>query len=158
MRTRRRTAALLLPCATLLASTLSTTGCHRYTQLAPDDLAPGRVVRAELGDQGTAELARWIGPRSEYVGGRLDSVSDTAFTMSVTQVVRRNGVTEPWRGEQILVPRSYVSSVSERRFDRTRTILLGAGIVAAFLTVDAALGDDGILFRGRGGTGPKGRQ
>ena len=142
----------------LLSSTLPLAGCHRYTQLAPADLAPGRVVRAELGDQGTADLARWIGPRSEYVGGRLESVSDTALTLSVTQVVRRNGVTEPWQGESITVPRSYLTSVSERRFDRTRTLLLGAGIVAAFLTVDAALGDAGILFRGRGGSGTSGRQ
>jgi len=129
---------------------LATTGCFRYAPIAATDLRPGREVRAELGDQGTAELARWIGPRGVSVRGRVQAVTDSAYTLAVTEVVRRNGVTEPWRGESIVVPRPYVASLGERRFDRTRTLLVGLGVAAALVGVDAALGDEGILFRGRG--------
>lgn len=119
--------------------------------LAPSELRPGREVRAELDDQGTAELARWIGPRGVSLSGRLQSVADTAFTIQVTEVVRRNGVTEPWVGETIVVPRPYIATLGERRFDRRRTLLLGLGVVAGLVGIDAALGDAGVLFRGRGG-------
>lgn len=147
----RQTGGMIL--LALLAS-----GCHRYAALAPADLSPGRQVRAELGDDGSADLARWIGPRGVAVGGRIESVSDSALTISVTEVVRRNGVAESWRGEQVSVPRSQLATVRERRFDRTRTLLLGAGVVAALVSVDAALGDAGLLFRGRGGTGSGARK
>ena len=149
----RRAGRLLLPIA-LLASV----GCYKYTPLAPTDLRPGQEVLAELGDQGAAELARWIGPRGVSLRGRLQTVTDSAFTIQVTEVVRRNGVTEPWIGETLLVPRPFVATLGERRFDRRRTLLLGLGVVAGLVGIDAALGDAGVLFRGRGGNNPGQRQ
>lgn len=137
-----RALLLLLPLAA---------GCYRYAPIAPADLRPGREVRAELGDQGTAELARWIGPRGVSVSGRLQTVTDSAYTIQVTEIVRRNGVTEPWVGETLVVPRPFVATLGERRFDRRRTLLLGLGVVAGLVGIDAALGDAGVLFRGRGG-------
>ncbi|HEX5580903.1 MAG TPA: hypothetical protein VFX39_04945 [Gemmatimonadaceae bacterium] len=142
----------------LLLGAFLASGCYHYTPVAPVDVQPGRRVRAELGDQGAAELARWVGPRSVSVEGRVENVSDSALTISVTEVVRRNGVTEPWQGESVLVPRSYVASLRQRRFDRTRTLLLSAGVAAALVSVDAALGQSGFFFRGRGGAGSGGRK
>jgi hypothetical protein len=72
--------------------------------------------------------------------------------------VRRNGVTEPWVGETVVVPRPYVASFGERRFDRKRTALVGLGAVVALLGVDAILGEAGFVFRGRGGNGSGARQ
>ena len=146
---RRVLLSLLLP---------ALAGCYRYAPLAPADLRPGQEVRAELGDQGTAELARWIGPRGVSLRGRLQTVTDSAFTIQVTEVVRRNGVTEPWIGETLHVPRPFVATLGERRFDRRRTLLLGLGVVAGLVGIDAALGDAGVLFRGRGGNNSGQRQ
>ena len=145
----RAAAALLL---------LGAAGCYRYAPLAPSELQPGREVRAELGDRGAAELARWIGPRGVSVAGRLQRVSDSSLTISVTEVVRRDGVTEPWRGEPVVVARPDVAAFRERRFDRARTLLAGLGVAAVLLGADAALGESGLLFRGRGREGGGARQ
>lgn len=121
-------------------------GCYHYTAVAPANVTPGRTVRVELGDQGTAELARWIGARGASLQGRVQTVSDTALMLAVSDVVRLNGVTEPWNAESVLIPRRLAESFTERRFDRRRTVLASVGTLAALFAANALMGNDGGLF------------
>lgn len=121
-------------------------GCYHYTPLAPADVAPGRTVRVELGDQGTAELARWIGARGASLEGRVQAVDDTAITLAVSDVVRLNGVTEPWKDESVLVPLRLAQSVGVRRLDRPRTIWTSVGALAALIAANSVMGNGGGLF------------
>lgn len=129
----------------------ATTGCYRYTPLSPADVTPGRTVRVELDDQGTAELARWIGARGASLEGRVQAVSDTAITLAVTDVVRLNGVTEPWKDESVLVPRRFAESLGVRRLDRQRTIWTSVGTLAAIVAGSAIVGNGNGLFGIGGG-------
>jgi hypothetical protein len=121
------------------------TGCYRYVPVAPAELQPGGELQVDLGDRGTAELARWIGPRGASITGRVTAVSDSGVTLAVSDVTRINGSTEPWRGEPVLVPRDYAERWRTKHFDRKRTWLVGAGTVAVLMAIDLALGADGFI-------------
>ena len=132
-------------------------GCYRYVPVAPADLEPGGELRVELGDRGTAELARWIGPRGAAVVGRVEAVSDSSVTLAVSDVTRINGSTEPWRGEAVAVPRTFAESWQTKRFDRKRTLIATLGTVAALVGLDLMMGDHGFIpgvgASGRGNAG-----
>ncbi|MHB1223050.1 MAG: hypothetical protein ACYC2G_03245 [Gemmatimonadaceae bacterium] len=136
---------------------VATAGCYRYTTLAPADVTPGHTVRVELDDQGTAELSRWIGARGASLEGRVQAVSDTAITLAVTDVVRLNGVTEPWKSESVLIPRRLAESVGVRRLDRQRTIWTSVGTLAALIAANSIMGNGNGLF-GLGGRNSGSRQ
>ena len=134
---------------------LLTTGCYSYTAVTPTSVTPGRDVRVTLGDLGSASLAQLVGPRAASLDGRLLSASDSAVSMSVTQVTRDNGVEESWNGESVLIPRSTVASFGARKLSTARSVGLGAGIAAASLFIARyVVGNEGILSGGgRPGTG-----
>ena len=113
--------------------------CYRYVPLssAPD---PGTVVRLELNDQGRAGLADSIGPSANRIEGKVRSASNGAYELDVSSVWYFTGRMQRWSGEGLRVPASYVGQLREKRFDRKRTLTVGAGAVAA--VVLAILGAD----------------
>ena len=133
------------------------TGCYRYVPVAPADLQPGGELRVELGDRGTAEMARWIGPRGAAVMGRVEAVNDSSVTLAVSDVTRINGSIDPWRGEAVAVPRAFAESWQTKQFDRKRTVIATLGTVAALVGLDLLLGDNGFIpgvgASGRGNAG-----
>jgi hypothetical protein len=132
-------------------------GCYEY--VAPrtgsngvGPLAPptGTAVRVELTDAGTASLASAVGPGVTSLTGRLVSANDSAVTVAVDATVKRNGLEDFWKGENVVVRRSEVAAFQEKAFSRTKTAVasgIAVGLAAIFY---AALG--GSLGGGSGGT------
>jgi hypothetical protein len=110
------------------------------TQAVTGAPAPGATVLLDLNDRARVQLGERIGPSAERIEGTLQSFSDSAYVLRVSSVSYVGGRTNKWSGEQFSVPAALVSRAQERKFSRTRTTMLGAGIAAAivalFLTTD----------------------
>jgi hypothetical protein len=118
----------------MAASAIASGACYRYTPIDSTSPALGSEVRVRLTDAGALALAPLVGNRIELVDGRISSVADTSVTLSVTGTTDRLGSEVPWKGEQVVFPRSTFASLERRSLDKGKSYLVGgiaAGLVAA---------------------------
>jgi len=145
----------------VLPAALVGAGCYTYTPLATPDPVPGTQVSLVLSDQGRVGMGPKIGQGAARVDGAVVGASDTAYVLSVSDVLGINGSRNAWAGETVEVRRAYVSNSLERRFSRRRTILASGGAAAA---VVAFILTRNLLGLGGGGAsnlppgGPPGNQ
>lgn len=129
--------------------------CYHYV---PVDSAPAPGVGVEIGlnDVGRVGMESAIGPEAGSVQGVLESRTDSAIVVRVTQVVGEYGGVARWEGERVEIRPDYVRSMRERRFSTTRTVIVataaGAGFLAFALTRDL-LGAGGQPSSGPVGSG-----
>ena len=143
-----------LRACTAAALTLVWTGCRTYAPVATQQLAPGVTTRVALTDRGSVELASALGPRGELLEGRVVESGDSALTLSVSTVVRSNGVEEYWTGERVSIPQSYVASATMPKVSTLRSALLTGGVVAGLAVIAAVIaGSNDNLVKGPGGPG-----
>lgn len=114
----------ILPFAALLLC-----GCYVNVPLdtAPD---PGQRVHVALTDQGSVDLARYLGRNVASVDGRLLRGSDSALSLSVSQVSTRAGQDEFWKGEAVTLPRQLIATVEHRKLSFWRSGLVASAVVA----------------------------
>lgn len=125
-------------------------GCYTYVQPAAVRPDPGRIFAFELTDQGRAALAAGVGSATDRVEGRLVTVTDTAYSVSVARVIDLRGKIHPWGGETVSLRREYVASLRERQISAARTgVAVGivTGSIVAFVAtrgfgVAGGSGDD----------------
>ena len=134
-------------------ATVLTVGCYTYTPINPTAAPAGQRSRVQLTEAGSFAIAQYIGPYGNALDGRITQRDDSGLVMSVTQVTRRSGVEESWRGEPVRVPNSAVAAVSIPKFSRSRSALMAGGIVATALVLAASLGGGFTLGRSGGGGG-----
>lgn len=155
MTSRARLSSRVLWAVTLLLQQ----ACYAYAPVASGVTpAVGQRAQLELTLEGTAELARYLGPRVGMAEGAVTSVAeDGAVTLAVDMIRTRDGVRQPWTGEGVVAfPRGYVTGTNGRGFKKGRSIafavalstaLVGLAIIA--LNAAGAQGDPG-----GGGTTP----
>ena len=134
--------------ATLLFIPLVTASCYVYRPVTGTVPATADRMRFTLNDAGTAGLASQLGPSTVELSGRLVADAGDAYLVSVASTVARNGVEADWRGEQVAVPRTFVDRVDQRRFSRTRTVLMVVGAITAALAAREAFWGPGGVFGG----------
>jgi hypothetical protein len=102
------------------------------------------------------ELARFLGPLVAEAEGTLSSVAaEGALVVGVDFVKHVNGMREPWNGEGLVTfPRAYVTAVSERQYQRGKSITAGAVLAAALVAVAAIALRSAGAHGGTGGTNP----
>ena len=118
----------------MAASAVTSGACYRYTPIDSPAPALGSEVRLRLTDAGAITMAPLVGNRIEVVDGHVSSVADTSVTLSVTQTTDRLGSEVPWKGEQVVFPRTTVAGFERRSLDKGKSYLMGgitAGLVAA---------------------------
>lgn len=130
-----------------------TVGCYTYTPVNPNAALSGQRTRVDLTEAGSFAVASFIGPYGRSLEGRITQKDDSGMVVSVTQLTRRSGVEETWRGESVRVPNSAVESVSLPKLSRVRSTLLAGGILATTLGLAAGLGGGSVLGKSSGGTG-----
>lgn len=143
--------------AAVSAAAVLTVGCYTYTPVDSGRLDPGQPVHVTLTEEGGFRVASAIGPYGTSLDGKVTERDDSSLVMSVTQVTRRTGVEESWRGESVRVPRAAVASVTVQKLSRTKSILMASGVVVAALGLAAALGGASSLGGKRGGGGSNGQ-
>lgn len=140
--------------AAVSVAAVLTVGCYTYTPVDPNAALAGQPTRVKLTEAGSFAVAPLIGPYGASLDGRITQKDDSGLVMSVTQLTRRSGVEETWRGESVRIPSNAVASVSLSKFSRSRSVLLAGGLVATALGLAAGLGGGSVLGRGSGtGTG-----
>ncbi len=134
MRRVRRSTAAALALSVLLANS----ACYYY-QPVVGAARPGSV-RIELTSEGTAELARSLGPSVRAITGELVEWRAGDTLVVVPQWVRTSGgMAQPWIGEgAVSIARSDLRTLDERRFNRRRTTLMAAGVTAGLVSIAIA--------------------
>jgi hypothetical protein len=122
----------------VLALTLFT-ACYRYVPVTTSDLMPGGAYRGHLTDEGSRSVAPLVGENVLLFDGRLITVLDTAYLVSMSATLKRTEARPlVWSGEQLAIPRSAVNRFEMRELDRSRTMraaalyslgLLGVGVL-----------------------------
>ena len=148
MRVRSRMVRALVA---VMSAAVAAGGCYRYVPIDGESPALGSAVRVELTDAGALTMAPLIGARIESVDGRVTSAADTALTLTVTATTDRFGNEVPWRGEQVVIPRSALAGFQRRTLDRKRSYLFGGVAVGLVAAVGVGFGMDGSGGGGRGG-------
>jgi hypothetical protein len=118
------------------------TGCYTTVPVASAPV-PGQVLVMDLNDQGRVALGPSVGPSATRIEGTLDSRTDSAYTVKVASVVYLNGSNNRWTNEPLTIQSNLVREVREKKFSRSRSGLLTAGVVGgvvAFIATRGLLG------------------
>lgn len=121
-------------------------GCYALVPAAIETIAPPARVRLALTPAGAAHVAEVIGDQRDTLEGRLVGRDDAVLRMLIpTALPTPAGTAADALHQQLLVPRTAVLAVWERRFDRRRTATVAAagGLVAALLVRRWFAGDRG---------------
>ena len=108
---------------------LVTQACYAFVPLS-SGASPrvGQPARVHLTAEGTAELARYLGPNVASAEGMVVSIADDGTIMLAVETVQHtNQLVQPWNGEGVVgVPAMYRREVHERVFERRRSIVAGS--------------------------------
>jgi len=124
-------------------------GCYVNVPLTTTPDA-GERVHVSLTDQGSLDLAQYLGRNIGSVDGRLVDGNDSAITVSVSQVTSRSGDENYWKGETVKLPRRTVANVEGRKLSFWRSSLIGGALVGGL----AILVGSGITGNSGGRTVP----
>lgn len=133
---RIRRCALVVGCAALALNS----ACYAYQPVTGIPLAESQRVRLHLTSEGTAEMARFLGPRVEAATGMLTRIQPGGeLGVAVETVQFSDGGPQPWTGEGVVTfPAAYVRSVERSELSRSRTTI-GALALAGGLFAIAAI-------------------
>jgi len=109
-------------------------GCYVNVPLSttPD---PGERVHVLLTDQGSVDLAQYLGRNVASVDGRLLAGNDSTLTLAVSQVSTRSGDEDYWKGETVDLPRHTVATVQGRKLSLWRSGLIGGALVGGLALI-----------------------
>jgi hypothetical protein len=130
------------------ASSTLAAGCYAYRPADLSGLRSGEAVHVELTPSGAEEITHQLGPRVASLDARVVGPRDSALVLAVRQLTRSRGTEEFWTGDSVTVPVRALSSVSVRRFDRTRTWLAVGASAIGIVVMRQAIIESGI-FGGR---------
>ena len=137
----------------LVLSAVLLTACYEYSAFTPTQNTIGKAVRVQLTDAGTSRVAAFVGPNANYLDGNLSTLTDTTYTLSLTDLGRRNGTEESWKGEPLTLARADVNSITLRKASAGRSAALtGLLMGGAFLVARAIHGNEGTIITKPGGT------
>jgi len=123
----------------VLAAASFTAGCYNYLP-RPAQLEPAMYLAVTLTDSGSDAMANLVGPNIKVVRGHFLHASDQELALSVAAVETRRGAILEWRGETVVFPGEFVSSVEERQPARAKTALLAGVSLAGFFVAFSAFG------------------
>ena len=125
---------------------MSMSACYTTQALESFPPAVGNDLVAMLTDTGSAQMASVVGPRVTGLTGRYLGESGDTLLLSVKTVIKRDGNEEFWKGEQVRVPHSIVSSLGRREFSSVKSAAIVGGVIAAIVGVT------GLVYGGHAGS------
>jgi len=138
--------------AAVTAGCLLVSGCYAYRPVMGGP-SVGQRVRLRLTADGTAELARFLGPRVVAVDGDLVAKSDTAYNVGVDFVQTVDSIRQQWTGEgSVSIPSRFVTNVQQRTFLKRQTYVASA-LTVGLLIITAKIAINSGILGGDGGAG-----
>lgn len=124
------------------------TGCYHYVPASNTRMALGADVEIAITDSGRVEVADRLGPGVQSLRGQVLQSTDSSLVVSVRWVEYiGNSFPVEWNGQWLELSNDLVTGVREKRFSRTRTLIM-TGVVAAAATLVTTLGIGGIIGGG----------
>lgn len=118
----------------LLATVAFCGGCYTHVPETSPTPMPRTRVRVLLTDNGSAELARHIGPKVSTINGEVvRSNEDGAIALAVSSTVTREGSESFWKGEVVTVAKQYVAVLQRRQLAVARTVAAAGGLAGAMI-------------------------
>lgn len=131
------------------------TACYAYVPVQTPP-APGAQIALEVTDQGRVALNDKIGPGVVRLEGTLAGVEGSELLVDAQAVKQVRGYISDLGGVRVRLPQAYVTRMDERRFSRSKTLLVAGGIVGAVAAFFITKGFSGRSTppEGSGGGGP----
>ena len=153
-RSSARRRRLRQACATSIAASMLPylTGCYTYKRVDASPLPQGSEVSLTITDQGRVGLGDRLGTGVLRVNGRVVNPPDSTWVVRVSSVDMLAGGKSHWSGEEVRLPRSYVSEVATRELSQKKT-WLAVGIAVGAVVV--AIGAATLIGNGYEGSDPE---
>jgi hypothetical protein len=135
--------------AVLVTALATSTACYQYLPNQSPDLRVGEEVRLHLTGTGSAALRPLVGSDVEAIDGRVVSLADSVYALSVGGTTKREGGTAVWTGEQLQIPAAAIARVDRRVLSKRKTLLMSAAAVGAAGLIAAIIA--GVTGGGSGG-------
>jgi hypothetical protein len=129
-------------------------GCYTYLPVATLQPAPGTNLSLVLSDEGRMQSMRQVGPYAMRIEGELLQATPADFVLAVSDVVDIRGTRSKWAGESVSLPRSYVMTTYEKRFSRSKTIMMATAVAGGIVALIASRNLLGLGGSGDNGTTP----
>jgi len=111
-------------------------------------------VAITLTQDGSEQLAPYLGPSVVVVRGRFLSATERGLVVSALAVETRRGDNLEWKGESVLIPTAFVRSLEERHAAKGKTAMLAGASLFCFFASYAAFGSGAqATTPGGGGSG-----
>lgn len=125
-------------------------GCYEMHPADYTAATPGTEMAFDITDAGRVALGGSMGPEISNVEGRIVDSDTASYLVAVTAVHFFRGGQQAWTGEKVRLQRTYVSHFYERRFSRSRTVVMSAlGIGATALIASQAILGNGSINNDR---------
>lgn len=105
------------------------TACYSYAPVKSTP-EPGAQVALEVTDEGRVALNEKIGPGVVRLEGTLAGVEGDELLVDADAARQVRGYVSDLGGVRVRLPQKYVTRMDERRFSRSRTLLVVGGIAA----------------------------
>ena len=138
----------------LAVSVATVSDCYVYTA-APPAPAAGTHLLLELNDRGRVGLGDSIDSAAQMVEGTSIRSSDSVYALRVSKVGYMNGQSNSWTGEQLVVPRIFVTNARQQNLSKSRTWLAASFVSAAVVTFISTRGILGFGSSGKDSPGGK---
>ena len=132
----------------------ATGACYAYRPVETAQPAPGIALRLDVNEEGTDRLARQLGPRISQLEGRVASI-DADTLRFLVRVARTPDLIESYfKDDTISLPRTAITSMSERKLSAGPTVAVGGLLVAGAIGAASALSGGSGDGNGPGTGGP----
>jgi hypothetical protein len=131
-----------LPRVSLMALALApyVTACYTQTPLTTPVPAPDTRIVAQVTDTGVLSMSNALGPGAAEVEGIVAAADPTSWDIRMARVDYRGGTSVLWKGEMVRFPRSALTNLTERRFNKPRSWLMAGLITSTALLAARVLG------------------
>ena len=138
----------------VLALTLFS-ACYRYVPASSADVTVGNAYRGHFTPEGSQRVATIVGENVERFDGRIVSVLDTAYLVSMSATLKRAEQRPTiWTGEQLVIPRSAVNRFELRQLDRPKTMRAAALYTGGIVLIGVLVFSIKSLASGEGSVPP----
>lgn len=115
------------------------TACYRYVPVAPATVASNDEVRIRITDDAAARISKDLGAYLTEIDGQWAPQGRDSVSIAIPIERTYHGMTVGSTSQVLYLGRTEVVEVRKREFDRARTVLLSAGIVAGFGVLAAGI-------------------
>jgi hypothetical protein len=134
----------------LMAGSILSGACATYTSIAPSLAPTSGTVRLSLNDAGRSETLGRLGAQVTTVEGEVRSISDSAVTISVSEVSRVSSDAEPYHGEAVTIPSRYIGAFQRKQVQVARSLLIAGAILGGAIWIGMQ-GHGDVTSRAPGG-------